>query len=284
MSKKLCILQANCQGEGLKQLLEATPPFAREYEILYYVNYKGQHIPPEAMDGCALFLHQHLSPKWGELSTDQILKRLPARARSICLPNFFFKGYWPHWTNHFKGIEFADSLLESLLAKGLAHHQVLYLYLKGAPALLGNVEDIAQASLEKEREKEKYTPIKYTHLMEKNWRNSQIFLTVNHPANFLFFHMASELLKILGLGELSEEARKNFVNPQGDFWLPIHPVVGKMLSLPFVYEDREYECFGGKITHANYISRYLGCRRHDVFDLTTVLRQEKDRAKAISEK
>ena len=38
----------------------------------------------------------------------------------IEIPNLFFKGYWPFWTNAAQGIDFADSLLERLLSQGLA--------------------------------------------------------------------------------------------------------------------------------------------------------------------
>lgn len=279
MSKEICLLHANCQGLGLAALLNATPAFARNFEIRHYFNYTKEEIAEADIEKCSLFLHQYLAPKWGNLSTEQVLSRLPQQAKSICLPNFFFKGYWPHWTDKFQGIDFADSVLESLLAKGLDIQQVMLLYMKDSSVFFGDVEKTALDSIEYEKQKEKYTPIKYAHILENDWRHEQLFITVNHPANRLFFHMANELLKLIGLGSLPREAREGFVHPQGDFWLPIHPVVGARLRLPFVSKNREYECFGTKITHATYILRYLACRKHNIKDLVNVLRQEKDYAR-----
>lgn len=277
MGKDICILHANCQGDALRPLLEASPAFARRFEIRQYVNYKRQELADEDLRHCSLFLHQYLAPPWGELSSEQLLSRLPGGARAICLPNFFFKGYWPTWTSHSNVIEFADSLLEELLTRGLPADAVRRLYLKGA--LLGDVEETARESIARERLKEERGPIKYVDLMEELWRSEQLFITVNHPGKKLLFHLADNLLLLLGMPPLAPEVRAAYVHPQGDFWLPIHPALQKSLHLPFAAEQRQYPCFGAPITHAQYIDYYLACRLQGVHDLTTALA---GRAKGIN--
>lgn len=154
MPQALCLLHANCQGDALRPLLETAPAFARHFHIRQYLNYTRQSIAEADLEQCALFLYQRLAPRWGALSTEQMLPRLPAACPRIEIPNLFFKGYWPFWTNAAQGIDFADSLLERLLSQGLAPEEALNLYLRGDPALLGDVAAVAEASLAREEGKE----------------------------------------------------------------------------------------------------------------------------------
>ena len=271
MSQALCLLHANCQGDALRPLLENTPTFARHFRIRQYVNYTRQSIAEADLEQCALFLYQRLAPRWGALSTEQMLPRLPAFCRCVEIPNLFFKGYWPFWTNAVQNIDFADSLLERLLAQGLAPEEALNLYLRGDPALLGDVAAVAEDSLAREEEKEADCPIRYAPLLRERWREEQLFITVNHPGRTLLFHLADSLLRLLDLGGLPEEARRAYVHPQEDFWLPLHPALGPLLGLPFASRERRYQVFAARLTHREYTSCYLACRRHGVDDLLTML-------------
>ena len=271
MSQALCLLHANCQGDALRPLLENTPTFARHFRIRQYVNYTRQSIAEADLEQCALFLYQRLAPRWGALSTEQMLPRLPAFCRCVEIPNLFFKGYWPFWTNAVQNIDFADSLLERLLAQGLAPEEALNLYLRGDPALLGDVAAVAEDSLAREEEKEADCPIRCAPLLRERWREEQLFITVNHPGRTLLFHLADSLLRLLDLGGLPEEARRAYVHPQEDFWLPLHPALGPLLGLPFASRERRYQVFAARLTHREYTSYYLACRRHGVDDLLTML-------------
>lgn len=79
-------------------------------------------------------------------------------------------------------------------------------------------------------------------------------------------------MRLLGLGGLPEETRRAYIHPQEDFWLPIHPALGPLLGLPFAHRDRRYPAFAARLTHREYTSCYLACRRHGVDDLLTLLR------------
>lgn len=271
MAKTLCILHANCQGDALRPLLENTPAFARLFEIRQRCNYTREEVTDQDLAGCGLFLHQRLAPHWGEISTGRLLPRLAQGCQAIILPNLFFKGYWPFWTHAVKGIDFADSLLEKLLAAGLSPEDALRLYLKGDPALLGDVEAVAEDSLAREEAKEAGEPIRTAHILRERWREEQLFLTVNHPGRALLFHVAEEVLRLLGLGALPESVRRAYAHPQEDFWLPLHPALGPRLKLPFATRERRYPVFGARLTHQEYTAAYLSCRAHGVTDLVGFL-------------
>lgn len=159
MPSALCLLHANCQGDALRPLLENSPAFNRLFQIRQYTNYTRQSIAEADLEHCKLFLHQRLAPRWGALSTEQLLPRLSPSCTVVEIPNLFFKGYWPFWTNRIRSIDFADSLLEHLLEQGLAPEEALHLYLRGDPALLGNVSAVAEDSLAREEAKEADSPL-----------------------------------------------------------------------------------------------------------------------------
>lgn len=272
MARTLCILHANCQGDALRPLLENTPAFARLFQIRQLCNYTREEVADRDLAACGLFLHQRLAPRWGELSTERLLPRLSPGCRAVILPNLFFKGYWPFWTNAFTGIDFADSLLEELLARGLTPKDTLRLYLRGDPALLGDVAAVAEDSLAREEVKEAEDPIRCAALLRERWREEQLFITVNHPGRLLLFHVAEQLLRLLGLGGLPESVRRAYVHPQEDFWLPLHPALAPLLGLPFASRERRYPVFGTILTHQEYTAAYLSCRTHKVRDLVSFLR------------
>ena len=211
---------------------------------------------------------------WGALSTEQLLPRLPAVCRTLAIPNLFFKGYWPCWTRE-APIDFGDSLLERLLAQGLAPAEALALYLRGAPELLGDsaaLEAVAAASLAREEAKEAEAPIRCVPLVRERWRDEQLFVTINHPGRTLMCHVADSLLRLLGLGGLPPSVRRAYVHPLEDFWLPIHPVVGERLRLPFAHGARRYPIYGKELTHREYTACYLACRTGGGADLLVFLR------------
>lgn len=274
MPQALCLLHTNCQGDALRPLLENTPAFARLFRIRQYVNYTQEDIGVVDLRQCALFLYQWLAPKWGALSTEQLLPRLPAVCRTLAIPNLFFKGYWPCWTRE-APIDFGDSLLERLLARGLAPAEALALYLRGAPELLGDsaaLEAVAAASLAREEAKEAEAPIRCVPLVRERWRDEQLFVTINHPGRTLMCHVADSLLRLLGLGGLPPSVRRAYVHPLEDFWLPIHPVVGERLRLPFAHGARRYPIYGKELTHREYTACYLACRTGGGADLLVFLR------------
>ena len=273
MTKALCLLHANCQGDALRPLLENTPAFASRFTIRQYVNYTRQSIADSDIERCELFLYQRLAPKWGDLSTEQMLPRLPQHCQTIEIPNLFFKGYWPFWSRD-ERINFADSLLETLLEK-VSPQEAMTLYLRGSASLLGDTAALhrqAEESLCREEAKEADAPIKCAHLLRERWREEQMFMTVNHPGRELMCHMADKLLRLLGLGGLPQSTRSSYAHPLEDFWLPIHPAVGRSLGLPFASAEKRWPIYHLQLTHREYTMCYMACRANNVPDFLTFLK------------
>ncbi len=270
--KSVCILHANCLGDMLRPLLGSVPAFSRLFSIQQFTNYTGDEIPESVSEQCGLYLYQYLAPKWGKLSTEQILNRLPASCVKIELPNFLFKGYWPFWQPGAQIIDFCNSVIEDLLRRDLSPEEVLHLYIRGDSNILGDFAADVENSLLTLQEKDTDKSIPYAHIITEFWKEEQLFLTVNHPGNRLLFHVAASILQLLGLGQLPQVCRQSFVHPHNDFWQPIHPAVGEVLQLPFATHSRRYRIFKNMFTHRQYTMCYLACRAHREKNLLVMLK------------
>ncbi|MBQ7617354.1 MAG: hypothetical protein IJS50_00625 [Desulfovibrio sp.] len=269
---ELCLLQANCQGEVLELLLSQSA-FAKHFTVKRYLNYTREVIPEEELASCRLFLYQHLGEHFGDLASNKLLARLGPRSTSLELPNLFFKGYWPFWTNAIKVIEFANELLEHLLDLGLTTKEILQIYLQGSHPWFNKVAEIAEQSLERERAKEAKAEIKCAKLIASYWREEALFFTVNHPGTRLSLYVANSLLSLLGYPPLPKSLLTSFVHPESYFCLPIHPQVGKILRLNFTGSDVRYPIFQSALTHREFVIAYLSCRLNREEHLLSFLRK-----------
>jgi hypothetical protein len=240
-------------------LLSASPEFMAAYEVEYYVNFTRQAIPPESLGRCALFLHQHLGPEWGELSSEALRKRMPPDARSVCFPNMLFKGYWPFWSSR-PGFEYSDSLLDGLLERGLSRAEILHVALRGNLDRMHGLAGMLADTLAREREKESRCGVKYVDLIEADFRRERLFQSVNHPGRRLMLHAADSILAALSMPSLPEEFTSVCPELYSEFELPIHPQVAAFHGLEFVSPGQLFNVYGRPMTYAAYIGEYIDCK------------------------
>lgn len=254
------MVHANCQAEPLAELLAFSPAFNEAWDLRHYTNYTREAIPQADLDTCGVFLYQQLGLEWDTVSSEALLARVNKRAATICMPNIFFKGYWPFWTSK-SPIDFGDSLLDKLIDSGAQKPEILKIYYYGNLEKFVDIKSIAHSSLAMEAEKDAHSPLKIYPVLQKLWNRKHLFYTCNHPGKLLLVHMAEEFLKYLGLPPLSVEATNAYLPEYSNFELPIHPQVAKVLNLPFIGEEHKFNIFGRKLTFIQYISRYIDCRQ-----------------------
>ncbi len=259
MAQKLCIIHANCQGDTLQFLLKNTPSFAKEYRIQKYTNYLQEDMTPELLQQCQLFLYQHLGNQWGDLATHNLLQLLPAAAHTLEIPNMFFNGYWPLWTNK-TFMAYGDIFLEDLCARGLAPREVLHLYMKGKLTSMYDVQALRKVSRSKEETKEKNLPIKTLDFIDTHWQKEQLFYTVNHPAPQLSLYVADKILQHLGHDGVDTAARLALMNHEEEFIQPIHPQISSLYQLSFGQAEQLYPVYGQKMNFQEYANAYIHCR------------------------
>lgn len=274
--RELCLIQANCLGDPLTRLLLASSGFRRRYLLYRTTNYTREPIPDEVLSRCSLFLYQHLSAKWEELASQQLLARLPGHARSLRLPVPIFRGYWPFWTDRYP-MHFADAFVEPLAEAGLSADEILLLYLKRNALAGRDLDGPGRESLAVLRAAEAEGALPIADFIEANWRRFPVFDTINHPALPLLHHIADEVLTALGLPPLDENARRLDVScDEGGparFELPIHPRVAAHHKLSFAGEKRMYRVYGARMTFARYAACYIDCRLLGLTDFISYLQQ-----------
>lgn len=275
MGKGLCILHANCQGEPLLARLMTSREFADRFECVQYTNYTREPVPDDMLARCGLFLYQHLGPEWGGLASERLVSLLPASARSMCIPNMFFKGYWPGWSGQ-GGFNFRCTLLDELIEQGLPPEETTLLYLRADLAAKFDLRAVIAQSLAQERSKQALTPVPYVDVLEAEYARSRIFNTVNHPGRLLMDHMARGVLQQLGMDPPDEYALAALDEPFPEFEQPLHPSVAAFFGPDFAAPGALWHVFGGDITFARYVAHYVVARREGVTDFIGFLQGHHD--------
>lgn len=264
MTRELCIVHANCQGEPLMERLMTSPGFAARYHCELYTNYIRQPIPRERLARCDLFLYQYLGPKWNDLASAALLAALPASARSLCVPNMFFLGYWPLWSGQ-PGFDYRCAHLDEFIALGLPPEETLLPFLHSDPATRYDLPGLIARSVAHEREKESRTPVKYLNLILEGSGRARLFNTINHPGRELMDHAARGVLAQLGFTP-DEAAMARLDAPFPEFELPINPKVARFFGWDFATTDTQYQMYGRQMTFSGYAAYYVMAAQVGVSD------------------
>lgn len=271
MGRSLCIIHANCQGDSLHRILASTPAFSARFFIRKYTNYLEEKIADEDFSACKLLLYQRLSDKWHDAASSVLLGRLPLGAQSLCIPNMFFKGYWPLWTNK-TFMAYGDLFMEYLAEQGLNNAEFAHLCTHADLGHWYNLDALLAQSLEQERDKEIYCVTETADIVEEFWRTEKLFSTVNHPGSRLLLHVADGVLRALGLGVVPEAVRTAFAaSCTDDFEQPIYPQVGAHFGLSFVDARSRYSVYGRQMEFSEYCRCYAACRREGLPDFAAFM-------------
>jgi hypothetical protein len=267
MTKQFCIIQANCQADGLVKLLYDNPQFNSRFVLRKYTNFLREPVPQEELSTCSVFIYQYLGGKWDELSSDSLLKQLNPKARVLRIPNMMFKGYWPFWTNQGPS-EFGDYFLDQLIAMKLNKSEIMQIYLRGK---LENKFDLAgmfEQSIEIERTKEQECIVKTVDWVLERYREEMVFFTINHPGMGLLEKVAREVYR-----ELELPVPDKFVVPNlyDELTVPVHPQLGRICGIKFADDHARYNVFGKLKTCEQYVSNDIDSQLLDMRPLTAYL-------------
>ena len=267
MDKQLCVIQANCQADGLVRLLCNSPEFNSRFTLRRYTNFLREPVPPGEMEACSVFIYQHLGDKWKETSSAVLLGRLNPKARVLKIPNMLFKGYWPFWTNNSPS-EFGDFFLDQLIAMKLSKSEIMHVYLHGRLDNKFDLEGMLAESVETERAKEKGCVVQTVDWILERFRNEMLFFSINHPNMELLKLVAGEIFREL---DLPEPAALRVPNLYPEFTVPVHPQLGRICGIKFAGADARYNVFGKMKTCEEYTSNYIDSQLLQIRPLTAYL-------------
>lgn len=257
--KNLVVLHANCQGEMLVDLLMQHAFFSKQYACILYTNYIKEHVPPEQLEKCSVFIYQHLQDNWGDIASKRLLTYVKPQCLTLSIPSFYNRMYWPLFSGGPEH-EFRDKFLDELLLRGLSREELMLVAPR--PRLMERyaLDDILAASLNHEKGKQERTQVPYLDAMLSRWKSEWLFHTPNHPAKPLLLLVANEILGRLGFSVLTEEQTAPLDAYYTALQQPIHPGVALHFGLEFIVPNQTYNVYGMKMTYGQYAGVYMDYR------------------------
>lgn len=272
---KKCIIFGNCQHAWLEKYLQLTP-FAEEYQILptldVYCKNK-MNLDSESLNSCSLFIYQHVNDEYDEFfSSNNIIRQLKDDCIKICIPNFYFSGYFPQISKALyerknkkysispAGIMvYGDRNIENLLIQGKTSIDIskklneLNFYKE--EDVLKNIE-INLNNL-KNREKIHNVTFPCVNWINENYKKFKICVSVNHPCNSYYIWLVKEILQYLNIDYDNKKLDLIDLKAHEDHLeTPIYPSVAEHLKLEFNTNVNTI-FYDEKISFNQYIQNYI---------------------------
>jgi len=213
-NKKKCILYGNCQATVyLYNKLIITPHFYNLYEIISYVNHdrdqvkKLKVIDIYELKNCDLFIYQPLAESHGVYSTNNILKFIKNTCIKISFPYLYNSSFYTVYFEDASTRWTTETLVNCgwkniilLINRGSTLNKILNLFDEGK--LDFYFQERFNICLELLKEKEKNCTIKVSNFILSNYLKKRLFLTQNHPSDFLNTFIINEILDHIGLKKI----------------------------------------------------------------------------------
>lgn len=253
-----CVLQANCLGKAVRDLLERSADFQERFKIHSFVNYQRDALPEHLLSSCSLFIHQPLGAKWGELSTETIQSKLPDHCRCIAFPAIHFRYLWPNIYNENnqkygvktgrkwpqERFEWGDYWVRDRVAEGWSADKIAKEYSRIDLSMTHDLDRLYDENIEYEREKEKLTDIGLSSVVLSRIHDQHVMWTPNHPSHAILGLLANEILRLLGMNPLSQSAINTMPNAYAiDVRLPIHPSVAAHFGINMRSDEFSFRTF-----------------------------------------
>ena len=237
MRKKFYVY-GNCQARPLARALNESKAWRKEY------NLAADIIPVHKMDRSNIsnfhriiktvdvFIYQNVSNTYDEtLSTEYLLKLLKPSCESISFPSAFFKGYNPEivYIKNKQGQKIPSPtggydflLLHEYLTQNKKVSTFHMNYGKLNYLSTSFLDEYLGITINELNQREEKLNIRVVRFIEDNWSSSQLFHTVNHPANKLLFYLANEILKFLKFPLLTKQESSKEYEFQGWSKIPLY--------------------------------------------------------------
>ena len=269
---KTCVIFGNCQHSLLEKYLEMTN-FKNYYTILRTYDCYCKNIynlDNDTLRHVDLFIYQHVSKEFDPyFSSDNILSMLPDSCNKICIPNFYFSGYFPQISNpNFERrnvlysiskiglMVYGDRNIETMLCDSIDCDTI---YNKISNKNFYNKKEIFEnfslsLSNLKKRELEFNVLFSSASWIENNYKQFKICSSVNHPTNQYFIWLTKSILEYLSISDDNVDTID--LNPHSNFLeQPIYPSVFHSLGL--LWENSPTKFYDQHITFKQYVKYYF---------------------------
>jgi hypothetical protein len=258
--KKIVILHANCQGGVYRAALEKSLG-SQEYAFFHFKNFAKEPIPTSLLEQASYFIYQHLGDQWNDLSSAELLRRVPSHCVSIQIPKLSFRSYWP--TDCPKDPRFVvnddypaglypygDSILTQAIEQFDSTEEALDYYASLEFAHHYDLDSILKSDLEYLGSEHNARDIDASSFIEASFRSVKLFETPNHPCDVLYQFVFDRICNFF------PNCTPCTIRAYFDFYqLPIHPSVVSYYKLEF--SDDRYNIFGCNVFARDYARGYL---------------------------
>lgn len=246
--RKKCLIYGNCQVRSLAKILASHQAFAEQYQILP-IRTVYDILPSEidtllkCIEITDLLIYQPVKETYRsmpELSTKFLQGRLRPHALALGFPSLYFSAYSPE-------IFYLYNTAKQVYQGPASDYHNLYVfksYLEGhavqetlntlsrSDLLDSNItEKILAANLaELESREQEHSLISISGFIREHYQTERLFHTMNHPSARVVEHLASSILKLIGLPESSP---RSFPDILGHTFFNIHPAIYQHLRLRF---------------------------------------------------
>ncbi|WP_165351743.1 WcbI family polysaccharide biosynthesis putative acetyltransferase [Priestia megaterium] len=263
--KKRCIVYGNCQTEPIRRYLMASSTFNRIYTMIYVpsihrcnhrTGLEQQYL--DALYDCDLFIYQKISPSYNYyLSSDYMLDRLPNKCTKMSFTNSYFSGYYPQHTNK-KLYPYADKNIIKLLNEGFNKEDIISILSDDNFYSFDEVKTNLDNTIQELKRRDRELDITLDDYIKQNYKDIQLFYTVNHPSYHIIKYLAMKILHELEISKteishikINDVHFKNHIHP-------IYPSVIKHLKLNFIKpEDGPFVLNHIPLTFYDYLAKQI---------------------------
>ena len=243
---ELAVVVGNCQAAALEMLLNTNDEFSRRFE---FSSFPPVHeIPAEMVAGlhealavAKIVVLQRIDEGYRDglgLGTETLAK-VAGAATVVRWPSVYWAGYFPDlfYLRNENGDPVVDGpfdyhdrvILEGYVA-GLGVAETIQ-RLKD-PGLPSNAQSWAESSTAELEVRGKGCDVEITSFIASKFREELLFFTMNHPANVLLGHIATQVMDLTGIPG-SIDHRKLPDQVLGSTFYPLHSNHARALDLAF---------------------------------------------------
>lgn len=243
---KVLLIGANCQGNGIAELIKRNPYISTNFKVIVKPNYSEFVTETEELNRLFptvdIYVYQPISSERFHYNIDFLKKNLLKKdCVLISFPVLYFTGYWPDFSSRKAGLSnkmlpYVHNKLEDLSHKYGRDNPEEIIKAARDPCLFSKEECIKnmEDTLAELRRREETIDIKSSDFIEQNYFKERLFHTVNHPSNKLLLFVTNKILERMGLNPIQEVGMAEYL---AGHQMLIYPSVMNHLGLQFIEEN-----------------------------------------------
>lgn len=276
--KKIAVLYGNCHMLPIKEGLNLSERFAKEYgfyplhPIQNIRTFQNVDFKSKVFEHCHLFIHQSIQKnnRYGsEFASENFLKRINKMCKVIAVPNLYGlpKFLFPQISEDLPEkrirdrayFSFRDKYIEEMYLEGKNCEYIAKVIRKGEVADTAKVLAQYEQFVDKLQMRECDWDIKIVDwLIEKNCV-AQLFYDVNHPTNVVMKYIIREILRML---EIDDTVNLNYIRRLDNYEVPVYGQIMRMFNMKWNNEYlfrkySKYSLVNREIDLMQYIAQYI---------------------------